>query len=45
MEKIRLTSPNGFIKYQDIQALVESLKGNPVKIGDGPAAVIGNEHR
>jgi hypothetical protein len=21
-----------------------SLKGNPVKIGDGPAAVIGDEH-
>jgi len=22
-----------------------SIKGNPVKIGDGPAAVVGDEHR
>jgi hypothetical protein len=28
-----------------VQALILSLIGNPVKVGDGPAAVIGDEHR
>jgi hypothetical protein len=28
-----------------VQALLLSLIGNPVKVGDGPAAVIGDEHR
>jgi len=28
-----------------VQVLVLSLIGNPVKIGGGPAAVIGDEHR
>jgi len=28
-----------------VQVLAESLKGNLVKFGDGPAAVIGDERR
>ena len=32
-------------KNKAVQVLLRSLKGNPVKIGDGPAAVIGNENR
>ena len=28
-----------------VQVLARSLIGNPVIIGDGPAAVIGDEHR
>jgi len=30
---------------ESIQVLDKSLKGNPVKIGDGPASVIGDKSR
>jgi hypothetical protein len=32
-------------RMEKVQVFVKSLTGNPVRIGDGPAAVIGDESR
>jgi len=32
-------------QIESVQVLDKSLKGNPVKIGDGPASVIGDKSR
>jgi hypothetical protein len=41
-----LTSPHGWFMYPlNIRSGVLNLIGNPVKIGNGPAAVIGDKGR